>query len=52
MVADAAETSDAIVKAGGEIEKPADPNASEIFALFRDPGGNILGIYEQRGLAQ
>ncbi len=52
MVADAAETSDAIIKAGGEIEKPIDRNASEPFALFRDPGGNILGIYEQRGLAQ
>ncbi len=50
MVANAAETCDAIVKAGGEIAQPIDPTCSETFALFRDPGGNVLGIYEQPGL--
>ncbi|MBC5825012.1 MAG: VOC family protein [Candidatus Eremiobacteraeota bacterium] len=52
MVADAAATSDAIVKAGGEIVQPADPNAPVTYALFRDPGGNVLGIYQQPGLAE
>jgi predicted enzyme related to lactoylglutathione lyase len=52
MVADAAATSQAIVAAGGEIVQPIDPDGPEIYALFRDPAGNVLGIYQQRGLAE
>ncbi|MGA8535241.1 MAG: hypothetical protein WB615_14125 [Candidatus Tumulicola sp.] len=51
MVADAASTLEAIVSAGGEIVEPIDPDSPEIFALFRDPGGNLLGCYQQPGLA-
>lgn len=47
MVADAAAATEAIEAAGGEIVLPVDPNAHETFAHFRDPGGNVLGIYQE-----
>ena len=46
MIPDAAAASKAIVAAGGEIVQAADPNAKEVFAHFRDPAGNVLGIYQ------
>jgi predicted enzyme related to lactoylglutathione lyase len=46
MVADAAATCEAIVAAGGEIVEPIDPDAGEPMALFRDPAGNVLRIYQ------
>jgi hypothetical protein len=49
MVDDAAATVDLITTHGGQIVKPIDPNAREIIAHFRDPGGNVLGIYQERG---
>ena|SRR5438270_7299520 len=52
MVADAVATIEALEAAGGEIVQPIDPNSSEVFAHFRDPAGNVLGIYQQRGLAE
>jgi uncharacterized protein len=52
MVADAEAAMEAVVGAGGEIVTTPDPAAPEIFAWFRDPGGNTLGIYQQPGLAQ
>jgi len=52
MVADAAATLAAVQAAGGEIVRPVDPAADEVFARFKDPGGNTLGIYQQPGLAQ
>ena len=52
MVADAAATLAAIQAAGGELVRPVDPAASEVFAWFKDPGGNTLGVYQQPGLAQ
>lgn len=52
MVADAAAAVEAIRSAGGEIVDPVDPNAREVVATFRDPAGNVLGIYQQRGLAE
>jgi hypothetical protein len=39
-------------QAGGQIVWPVDPAAGEVFAWFSDPGGNVLGIYQQPGLAQ
>ena len=51
MVADAAATLAAVQAAGGEIVRPVDPAAGEVFAWFKDPGGNTLGIYQQPGLA-
>src|SRR6266568_5040975 len=35
-----------------QIVRRIDPNASEVFAWFRDPAGNVLGIYQQAGLAE
>jgi predicted enzyme related to lactoylglutathione lyase len=49
MVADANAACAAVVAAGGEITKPVDPNARELTAWFRDPAGNVMGIYEERG---
>jgi uncharacterized protein len=49
MVDSAAATVDLITAHGGQIVQPIDPNASEITAHFRDPGGNMLGIYQHRG---
>ena len=47
LVDDAETTVDAIVAHGGEIVQPIGGDAPEITARFRDPGGNILGIYQQ-----
>ena len=52
MVGDAAAAVDAIVSAGGEMVKPVEPNAREVVATFRDPAGNLIGIYQQPGLAE
>ncbi len=52
MVADAVAAVEAVLAAGGEIVQPIDPNASVVFAWFRDPAGNVLGIYQQPGLAE
>lgn len=52
MVADANASVDAIVAAGGEIVRPIDPKAQEVTAWFRDPAGNVMGIYQQDGLAE
>lgn len=51
MVADAAAAVKAIESAGGEIVQPVDLKAREVVATFRDPAGNVLGIYQQPGLA-
>jgi predicted enzyme related to lactoylglutathione lyase len=52
MVASAAVTIEAIIAAGGEIVQPVNPDERESFALFRDPAGNVLCIYQQSGLAE
>ena len=52
MVASAATTIEAIIAAGGEIVRTVNPDEREIYAHFRDPAGNILGIYQQSGLAE
>ena len=52
MVADAEATLAAVQAAGGEIVRPVDPAVREVFAWFKDPGGNTLGVYQQPGLAQ
>ena len=48
MVDDARKTLDLIVVNGGEIVQPIAKDAPEITALFRDPAGNVLGIYQYR----
>ncbi|HZC04877.1 MAG TPA: VOC family protein [Ktedonobacterales bacterium] len=52
MVADINAAIAAITAAGGEIVQPVDPSASEVYALFTDPAGNVLGIYQLPGLAE
>lgn len=52
MVADIRAGLDAIRTAGGEIVHLAGPESGEVFAWFRDPAGNTLGIYQQPGLAK
>ena len=51
MVASAADAVEAIRSAGGEIVHQVDPHAREVVATFRDPAGNLIGIYPQPGLA-
>ncbi len=52
MVADAQASVAAIIAAGGEIVQAIDLAAHEITAWFRDPAGNVMGIYQQDGLAE
>jgi uncharacterized protein len=52
MVASAAAAVEAVRSAGGEIVEPVDPKAREVVATFRDPAGNVMGIYQQPGLAE
>jgi hypothetical protein len=47
MVDSVAATVDAIVANGGEIVQPIGADAPEITARFRDPGGNVIGLYQQ-----
>ena len=47
MVDSVAKTLDAIVANGGEIVQPIGADAPEITARFRDPGGNVIGLFEQ-----
>jgi uncharacterized protein len=49
MVDDAEATIEAIVAHGGEIVQPIGGDAPEITARFRDPGGNVIGIYQEPG---
>jgi len=48
MVDSVAATIHKIVANGGEIVQPIGGDAPEITARFRDPGGNIIGVYQQR----
>jgi predicted enzyme related to lactoylglutathione lyase len=50
MVANAARAAEAVVAEGGEIVQPVDPGSHEVYFLFRDPTGNVLGVYQQPGL--
>ena len=49
MVDSVAATVDAVVANGGEIVQPVGADAPEITARFRDPGGNVIGLYQQPG---
>jgi predicted enzyme related to lactoylglutathione lyase len=49
MVDDAAATVDAIIANGCEIVQSIGADAPEITARFRDPGGNVIGIYQHPG---
>jgi uncharacterized protein len=47
MVDSVAATIDAVIAQGGEIVQPIGADAPEITARFRDPGGNVLGLYQE-----
>ncbi|HSE34225.1 MAG TPA: VOC family protein [Pyrinomonadaceae bacterium] len=47
MVDNAAETVDKIIAEGGQVVQPIGADAPEITARFRDPAGNIIGLYQQ-----
>ncbi|HZI58280.1 MAG TPA: VOC family protein [Verrucomicrobiae bacterium] len=46
MVDSIAATIETIIANGGEIVQPIGADAPEITARFRDPGGNVLGLYQ------
>jgi predicted enzyme related to lactoylglutathione lyase len=48
IVDDVAATLDLVVAHGGEIVQPIGADAPEITARFRDPAGNVLGLYQER----
>jgi predicted enzyme related to lactoylglutathione lyase len=47
MVDSVAAAIDAVVAHGGELVQPVGADAPEITARFRDPGGNVIGLYQQ-----
>ena len=47
MVDSVAETVDAVIANGGEIAQPIGADAPEITARFRDPAGNVIGLYQE-----
>ncbi len=47
MVDSVAATLDVIVANGGEIVQPIGLDAPEITARFRDPAGNVIGLYQE-----
>jgi predicted enzyme related to lactoylglutathione lyase len=49
MVDSVAATLDLVTAAGGEIVQPIRGDAPEITARFRDPAGNVLGLYQEPG---
>jgi predicted enzyme related to lactoylglutathione lyase len=49
MVDNVAATIEALIAQGGELVQPIGADAPEITARFRDPGGNVIGLYQQPG---
>ena len=49
MVDSVAATCEAVEAHGGAIVQPIGADAPEITARFRDPGGNVLGLYQEPG---
>jgi uncharacterized protein len=49
MVDSVSATIDAIVAQGCDIVQPIGADAPEITARFRDPGGNVIGLYQEPG---
>jgi uncharacterized protein len=47
MVSDIEATIKANLENGGKIVQPVGREAPEITARFRDPAGNVLGLYQQ-----
>src|SRR6476620_137143 len=47
MVDDVAATLELVAAHGGELAQPIGADAPEITARFRDPYGNVLGLYQE-----
>ena len=47
MVDSVAATIDAVIAHGGQLVQPIGADDPEITARFRDPGGNIIGLYQE-----
>lgn len=47
MVDSVAATVDAVLALGGELVQPIGADAPEVTARFRDPAGNVIGLYQQ-----
>ncbi len=47
MVDSVADTIESVLENGGEIVQPIGADAPEITARFRDPGGNVVGLYQE-----
>jgi hypothetical protein len=51
MVDSVAATLEAVVAHGGELVQPVGADAPEVTARFRDPAGNVIGLYQEPGQA-
>ena len=49
MVDSVAATIDAVVANGGVLVQPIGADAPEITARFKDPAGNVIGLYQEPG---
>jgi predicted enzyme related to lactoylglutathione lyase len=49
MVDSVAATVEAVIAHGGEIVQPIGADAPEVTARFRDPAGNVIGLYQPPG---
>jgi hypothetical protein len=47
MVDSVADTAEKLLAAGGEIVQAIGADAPEITARFRDPAGNVMGLYQE-----
>ena len=47
MMDSVADSAEAVVANGGTIVQPIGADAPEITARFRDPGGNVIGLYQE-----
>jgi predicted enzyme related to lactoylglutathione lyase len=47
MVDSVAATVDAVIAHGGELVQPIGADAPEVTARFRDPAGNVIGLYQE-----
>jgi predicted enzyme related to lactoylglutathione lyase len=52
MVDAAATAAAAVVAHGGTIVQPIGADAPEVTARFRDPAGNVLGLYQEASGAE
>ena len=47
MIDNVSDAIKAVIARGGEIVQPIGVDAPEITARFRDPAGNIIGLYQE-----